>query len=168
MIIWFTGLSGSGKTTIAAELAVRLRMRGDNVVILDGDELRGGLSRDLDFSEHGRAEQQRRTREVAYLLSRQGVVVIVATISPYKRDRATARARAPHHFVEVYISTPLETCEGRDPKGHYRKARAGELREFTGVDAPYEVPESPDLVLDTCWKTAEACASEILRESGSL
>jgi len=163
--VWFTGLSGSGKSTIAAALAPLLSARGLSPLLLDGDDLRGGLNADLGFSPEDRAENVRRVGEVALLLARNGIVALVPVISPYREYRSRVRGRhdscgAP--FFEVYVATPLEVCESRDPKGHYARARRGELAEFTGVSAPYEAPEGADLVLETSERTPEQCAGEVL------
>ncbi|MDQ2797482.1 MAG: adenylyl-sulfate kinase, partial [Actinomycetota bacterium] len=150
MTVWLTGLSGSGKSSVAAELERRLVASGRPAYLLDGDNLRHGLSADLGFSAADRAENVRRTGEVAKLLADAGVVSIVSLVSPYTADRA--RVRASHAegglpFVEIFVDTPLAVCEQRDPKGMYAKARAGEIKNFTGIDDPYEAPESPHLRL---------------------
>ncbi|MFI9508247.1 adenylyl-sulfate kinase [Nocardia sp. NPDC052566] len=150
LTVWLTGLSGSGKSTVAVELERRLIAVGRPAFLLDGDNLRHGLNADLGFSAEDRVENVRRVGEVAKLFAEAGVVSVVSLISPYTADRA--RARAAHEqaglpFLEIFVDTPLEVCEARDPKGMYAKARAGEIRGFTGIDAPYEAPEHPDLVL---------------------
>ena len=148
--VWFTGLSGSGKSTIASAVAVQLTARGVLSYLLDGDNLRHGLNGDLGFSPEARAENIRRVGEVARLFADSGVVALVPVISPYREGRELARAlheAAELTFLEVFVDTPLAVCEARDPKGLYAKARAGELTGFTGVDDPYEPPETPDLVL---------------------
>jgi bifunctional enzyme CysN/CysC len=148
--IWLTGLSGAGKTTIGALVERQLHALGKHTFMLDGDNLRHGLNRDLGFSEADRAENVRRIAEVARLMADAGLVVIVAAISPFRSDRDAARAiLGPDIFTEVFVSAPLEICERRDPKGLYRKARSGEITSFTGVSAPYEPPERPDLLLET-------------------
>lgn len=148
--MWLTGLSGSGKSTLAKALERRLFDAGRPCYVLDGDNLRFGLNRDLGFSPEDRCENIRRVAEVARLMNDAGLTVVTAFISPYRDDRDNARAVVGEgRFVEVYLSTSIEECERRDPKGLYRKARAGELRDFTGVNAPYEAPDSPDLTLDT-------------------
>lgn len=148
--IWFTGLSGSGKSTLAYELEQSLVRSGRVCYVLDGDNVRHGLNRDLGFSPQDRTENIRRIAEVAALFNDAGVIVISAFISPYLADREQARKIiGADNFVEVYLETPLTVCEGRDPKGLYAKARAGQLRDFTGIDAPYEAPASPDLALNT-------------------
>jgi len=150
MTVWLTGLSGSGKSTVAAELERRLVASGRPAYLLDGDNLRHGLNADLGFSAQDRAENVRRVGEVAKLLADAGVVAIVSLVSPYAAYRARVRdshASASLPFVEIFVDTPLEMCEARDPKGMYAKARAGEIRNFTGIDDPYEAPEAPHLRL---------------------
>lgn len=148
-ILWFTGLSGSGKSTIALELQQRLFAKGYHVYVLDGDNVRIGLNKDLGFSAADRAENIRRVGEVATLFAQAGVIVITSFISPYRDDRRRARAAGGDYFNTVYIKADIKTCEARDPKGLYKKAIAGEIAEFTGISAPYEEPESPDIVIDT-------------------
>lgn len=148
-VLWFTGLSGSGKTTLAFELEQRLFARGFQVYVLDGDNIRHGLSSDLGFSPQDRAENIRRIGEVAALFAEAGNIVISAFISPYREDRQLARAAAGGGFHEVYLSADLSACKERDPKGLYEKALRGEIADFTGVSAPYEAPEAPDLEIDT-------------------
>src|SRR5262245_5462838 len=149
-VLWFTGLPGSGKSTLAMALERRLFDREWQVYTLDGDNVRRGLSADLGFSPHDREENIRRVGEVAALFADAGAICIVAFISPYRADRRRARAAAgERRFFEVYVKSALATCERRDPKGHYRRARAGEIKDFTGVDAPYEAPQKPSIVIDT-------------------
>src|SRR4051794_17817166 len=146
--VWFTGLPSSGKSTVAAAVEARLLAEGRAAYVLDGDNLRHGLNGDLGFSEEARAENVRRTAEVAALMADAGVVSLVSLVSPTRVDRAAARAiheRTGLRFLEVWVSTPLEECERRDTKGLYARARAGEIPDFTGVGQPYEEPESPDL-----------------------
>lgn len=146
--LWFTGLSGAGKSTIAAIVDRRLTASGRHSYILDGDNLRFGLCKDLGFTPEARAENIRRIGEVARLFVDAGLIVLCAAISPYRRDRAQARALVGDgRFVEIFVDTELAECERRDPKGLYRKARAGEITGFSGIDAPYERPESPELRL---------------------
>ena len=148
--VWLTGLSGSGKSTVAVELERRLVIAGRPAYILDGDNLRHGLNADLGFSDEDRAENVRRVGEVARLLADAGVVALVPVISPFRAGRDAVRSKHEETgvpFVEVFVDTPLEVCEQRDPKGLYEKARAGELRGFTGIDSPYEPPMSPEVVL---------------------
>ena len=148
--VWLTGLSGAGKTSIALALAQALKAQGRPVAVLDGDQLRHGLNRDLGFTPEDRHENIRRTAEVARLMNAAGLTVIAAFISPYRADRAMAAdIIGAAHFIEVHVSTPLAECEARDPKGLYAKARAGQIAQFTGVSAPYEAPLSPALSLDT-------------------
>ncbi len=163
--VWLTGLSGSGKSTIAHLLEDRLVSAGRAAYVLDGDNVRHGLNGDLGFSPSDRSENIRRIGEVARLMADAGLVAIVPVISPYRADRL--RARQAHDlagipFFEVWVSTPLEVCEQRDPKGMYAKARAGEITSFTGIDAPYEAPENPDLTLDTGGLDVGWCVDEIL------
>ncbi len=149
-VVWFTGLSGSGKSTIANALEQALVQRGHHSYLLDGDNIRHGLNKDLDFSEGGRNENIRRIGEVSALFVDAGLIVITAFISPFRADRNKIRERiGDAQFIEVYLSTSLEECERRDPKGLYVKARAGEIREFTGIDSPYEPPIAPQLTIDT-------------------
>lgn len=149
--VWLTGLSGSGKSTIAGAVAIRLLEQGRGSYVLDADNLRLGLNQDLDFSEAGRHENVRRVGEVAKLMADAGLVVIVPIISPHRSARAQVRAvheAAGLPFFEIHVAATLETCETRDPKGLYRRARAGEFAGMTGIDSPYEEPESPDLRID--------------------
>jgi len=148
-VIWLTGLPGSGKSTLAFELERRLFEAGRQVYVLDGDNLRHGLNADLEFSPEDRAENIRRVGEVAALYAGAGMITVTAFISPYRVDRQGARKAAKGHFHEIYLSASLEACEDRDPKGHYKQAREGKIQNFTGVSAPYEEPESPELVIDT-------------------
>ena len=161
--IWFTGLSGAGKSTIANLLEKRLFAAGRHTYVLDGDNIRHGLNRDLGFSEADRVENIRRVTEVSKLLVDAGIVVIVSFISPYRAEREIARSRfEPQEFLEIFVDTPLEECERRDPKGLYAKARRGELVNFTGIDSKYEVPEAPDVRLETVVLSAEECVDRIL------
>ena len=162
-VIWLTGLSGAGKSTLANALEQRLWQRGYHSYLLDGDNVRHGLSQDLGFSQAERVEHIRRVGEVAALFVDAGLIVITAFISPFRADRALARALAPEgEFIEVYVRAGLETCERRDPKGLYARARAGVIREFTGIDSPYEAPERPELVLDTEHDAIEANVERLL------
>jgi adenylylsulfate kinase len=152
MVLWFTGLSGSGKSTLAHRVEEVLFNKGWYTYILDGDNVRHGLNGDLGFSENDRRENIRRIGEVAKLFVDGGVVVLAAFISPYREDRDRVRALFEEgEFVEIYVECDLKTCERRDPKGLYRKARAGELPDFTGIDSPYEEPLNPELVVGTGW-----------------
>lgn len=148
-VLWFTGLSGSGKTTLALELEQRLFAKGFQVYVLDGDNVRHGLSSDLGFSPEDRAENIRRIGEVAALFAEAGTIVISAFISPYRVDRQMARNAAGDGFHEVYLSADLEACEARDPKGLYKKAHRGEIPDFTGISAPYETPQNAQMTIDT-------------------
>jgi adenylyl-sulfate kinase len=162
--IWLTGLPGSGKSTIANALEQRMHAAGRHTMLIDGDQLRGGLNRDLGFSDADRAESVRRAAEVARLMVEAGLVVVVALISPFRADRAAARARfAAGAFMEVFVDAPLAVCEHRDPKGLYRRARSGQLSAFTGIDSPYEVPLAPDLRLATAEQGVDACVDAVLR-----
>jgi len=148
-ILWFTGLSGSGKSTLATELQQRLFAKGYQVYVLDGDNIRSGLNKDLGFSAADRGENIRRVGEVATLFAQAGVIVITSFISPYRKDRKRARAAGGEYFNMVYVKADLKTCEARDPKGLYKKAITGEIAEFTGISAPYEEPDDPEIVVDT-------------------
>ena len=148
-VLWFSGLSGSGKSTLATELQAQLFQKGYHVYVLDGDNVRGGLNRDLGFAPEDRSENIRRVGEVAALFANAGMIVITAFISPYKADRDLARTAAPNEYHCVYVKADVKTCERRDPKGLYKKARSGEIKQFTGISAPYEEPENADLVVDT-------------------
>ncbi len=160
-VLWFTGLSGAGKSTLALALEARLFAKGYHVYVLDGDNVRGGLNANLGFSPEDRAENIRRVSEVAGLFADAGFVVISSFISPYRADRERARQAAGGSFHEVYIEAPLALCEQRDPKGLYRRARTGEIPEFTGISSPYEPPEAPELVLRTDLLDVEECLSEL-------
>ena len=167
--IWLTGLSGSGKSSIAKELERRLYDAGRQVCVLDGDNLRFGLNRDLSFSKADRSENIRRAAEVARLFNDAGTIVLVPVISPFKEDRENARRIiGEERFCEVHVSAPLEVCEARDGKGLYRRARAGEIEEFTGISSPYEAPESPFVSLDTVVWTVDECVDDLLRRIGPL
>jgi bifunctional enzyme CysN/CysC len=161
-VLWFTGLSGAGKTTLALELEQALFVKGWQAYVLDGDNVRHGLSSDLAFSPADRTENIRRIGEVAGLFADAGFLVLTAFISPYRADRDMARNAATDAFHEVYIEADVETCEERDPKGLYVKARRGEIPEFTGISAPYEVPEQPELVIDTAALEVPQCLENLL------
>ncbi|HWP95055.1 MAG TPA: sulfate adenylyltransferase subunit CysN [Gammaproteobacteria bacterium] len=163
-VIWFTGLSGSGKSTIANALEQALFRRGYHSYLLDGDNIRHGLNKDLDFSDAGRIENIRRIGEVARLFVDAGLIVITAFISPFRSDRQLVRELVESgEFIEVFVDTPLEVCEQRDTKGLYRRARAGEIRNFTGIDSPYEPPEAPEIVLDTVKLSVDECVASLMR-----
>ena len=162
-VIWLTGLSGSGKSTIANELDHQLFKRGVNSYVLDGDNVRHGLNKDLGFSPEDRVENIRRIGEVAKLMAGAGFVVITAFISPYRADRELVRELLePDEFIEVFVDCPLEVCEERDTKGLYKKARAGEIPEFTGISAPYETPENGELTIDANAGTPTECAERLV------
>jgi bifunctional enzyme CysN/CysC len=162
-VLWLTGLSGSGKSTIANIVERQLHARGARTYLLDGDNVRHGLSKDLGFTDADRVENIRRIGEVARLMVDAGLIVLTAFISPFRSERHLARSMVDAgEFIEVYVDTPLEVVERRDPKGLYRKARGGELSNFTGIDSPYEVPESPELHIDTTQVTPEAAADRIV------
>jgi adenylylsulfate kinase len=149
-IIWFTGLSGSGKSTLANAVEIQLFQKGIRTFVLDGDNIRSGLNKDIDFSETGRKENIRRIGEVSKLFLDAGIVILTAFISPFREDRNSVRKQVDDgEFIEVFADCPLEICEERDIKGLYKKARAGEIPEFTGITSPFEAPENPELVIPT-------------------
>ena len=163
-VIWLTGLSGSGKSTIASQLEERLVQDRHLAYVLDGDNVRHGLNKDLGFSAEDRDENIRRIGEVAAMFARAGVMTITAFISPYLEGRQNARrATEPFPFIEVFLNAPLETCEQRDPKGLYQKARQGLIKNFTGIDAPYEHPDHPEIILDTDKLSVRDCVEQIER-----
>ena len=163
-MLWLTGLSGSGKSTIANALSQSLFRRGVQEYVLDGDNIRHGLNKDLGFSAADRTENIRRIGEVAKLFVDSGTIVITAFISPFRADRERVRTLFEEgEFIEVYVKCPLEECERRDPKGLYKKARAGEIKNFTGIDSPYEPPEQPEIVLDTGRHSVGECVEQIIR-----
>lgn len=162
-VIWLTGLSGAGKSAIANAVDLRLWQRGQRSYVLDGDNMRHGLCADLGFSEAERSENIRRVGEVAKLFVDAGQFVVVALISPMTTDRERVRQLLhPHRFIEVFVDTPLSLCEQRDPKGLYRKARAGEIPQFTGIDAPYQAPAHPDIHLQTADTHVADCANVVV------
>lgn len=164
-VVWFTGLSGAGKTTLARVLRSRLERQGLNVYLLDGDVLRTGLNSDLGFSPADRSENIRRAAEVARLLAEEGYCVLATFISPYRADRQKARQIVgPHRFKEVYISCPLGICESRDVKGLYQKARAGLIPDFTGIHSPYEAPDQPEVVIATDQLSVEEAIDKLQQE----
>ncbi len=144
-VLWFSGLSGSGKSTIANQLEQILNQQGVRTYILDGDNIRHGLNQDLGFSDQDRVENLRRVSEVASLMCDAGIVVLTAFISPFKMERERVKKHLGEDYIEVFVDTPLSVCEARDPKGLYKKARAGELTSFTGIDSPFEAPTDPDI-----------------------
>jgi adenylylsulfate kinase len=162
-VIWFTGLSGSGKSTLALAVESTLHQRGHLTSVLDGDNIRHGLNKNLGFSPEDREENIRRIGEVAKLFADTGIIAMTAFISPYCADRDNARALLDEgRFMEVLVDCPLEVCEERDPKGLYKKARAGEIREFTGISAPYEAPINPELVVNTGNQTLAECTKSVV------
>ena len=162
-VIWFTGLSGSGKSTVANQVAAHLHQSGRITYVLDGDNIRHGLNKNLGFSPEDRQENIRRIGEVAKLFADAGLITTTAFISPYRQDRDAVRdIMLPDRFIEVFVDCPLEICENRDPKGLYKKARAGELKGFTGIDAPYEAPQSPELVVNTNELDVAGCTEQVI------
>jgi adenylylsulfate kinase len=162
-VIWFTGLSGSGKSTVANELANKLYQNGICNYVLDGDNIRHGLNKDLGFSDEDRKENIRRIGEVSKLFVDSGQVVLTAFISPFKADRELVRNLLEEdEFVEVFVKCPIAECENRDPKGLYQKARNGLIKDFTGIDSPYEEPENPELVLETDRFSIEECVDQLI------
>lgn len=162
-VLWFTGLSGSGKSTVANTVDHLLHEMGKHTYVLDGDNIRHGLNKNLGFSAEDRAENIRRIGEVAKLFADAGLITLTAFISPYRADRDAVRALLPEgDFIEILCDASLETCEARDPKGLYKKARAGEIKGFTGIDDPYEAPETPELVLDSNSKGIDELAREVV------
>jgi bifunctional enzyme CysN/CysC len=167
-VVWFTGLSGAGKSTIANLVEKRLHAIGKHTIMLDGDNVRHGLNRDLGFTDTDRVENIRRVAEVARLMTDAGIIVLVSFISPFRSERQLARDRmAEGEFLEVYVNTPIEVAEQRDPKGLYKKARAGQIAHFTGIDSPYEPPDDAEIVIDGAGLSAEAAAEAIVAELAS-
>ncbi len=163
VVLWFTGLSGSGKSTLAHALEEKLFQKGCRTFVLDGDNIRHGLNSNLDFSEKSRTENIRRVSEVSKLMMESGLIVMTAFISPFNKDRNEARKLiSSDDFIEIYCKASLETCEARDVKGLYKRARAGEIKNYTGIDSPYEKPENPELVIDTDQQSLEESMSNIL------
>lgn len=170
--LWFTGLSGSGKSTVALEVEKKLHFLGCHTYVLDGDNVRHGLNSDLGFTAEDRQENIRRLAEVVKLFADAGVIVLSAFISPYRADRERARNLLPEgDFFEIYCRCGIATCEERDPKGLYKKARAGEIADFTGISAPYEEPDMPEIIIDTDGHPVDICADQIiarLKQAGVL
>jgi adenylylsulfate kinase len=163
-VLWFTGLSGSGKSTVANAVATELYKRNTSNYVLDGDNIRHGLNNDLGFSEEDRKENIRRIGEVAKLFVDSGAIVLTAFISPFREDRNTVRhLLEKEEFVEVYVDCSLKECENRDPKGLYKKARSGEIKEFTGIDSPYEQPVNPEITINTETSNLQECVTSILK-----
>ena len=164
-LLWFTGLSGSGKSTIAGELERQLFARGQMSYLLDGDNVRLGLNKDLGFGDAARMENIRRVGEVGKLMVDAGLIVLAAFISPFRADRDLVRALLPAgEFIEIFVNTPLEVCEQRDPKGLYVKARAGQIKQFTGIDSPYEAPENPEITIQSGQMTVAQAVDQIIAE----
>lgn len=162
-LLWFTGLSGSGKSTIANAVEQELYNRGIKTYLLDGDNIRHGLNKDLGFTETDRIENIRRIGEVAKLFVDSGLIVLTAFISPFKSDRQIARSLVQYdEFIEVFVNTPLEVCENRDPKGLYKKARKGAIKNFTGIDSPYEIPENEEIEINTDTLSINECCNKII------
>jgi len=162
-VIWLTGLPAAGKSTIAVELQSKLFARGNHVFILDGDNVRHGLNKNLGFTKEDRSENIRRVSEVAKLFTEAGFIAITSFISPYTKDRDNVRKLLPEgDFIEVYVKATLSECEARDPKGLYKKARNGEIQEFTGISAPYEEPQHPEIIVDTVIETKEESVQKII------
>ncbi len=162
-ILWFTGLSGSGKSTIAGAVEQKLFEQGHHTYLLDGDNVRHGLNKDLAFSDSDRIENIRRIGELSKLMIDAGLLVMTAFISPFKVDRRSVRGLVQdHEFIEVYMNTPIDECERRDPKGLYKKARKGEIKNFTGVDSAYEIPEAPEVLINTVSLSIEECADQVI------
>jgi len=169
MCLWMTGLSGAGKSTLANALEQKLNSMGKHTYILDGDNLRHGLNSDLGFTEADRNENVRRAAQVAQLIVDAGLIVIVGLISPFKQERDWARGLfKDNQFKEIYISTSLQDCEERDVKGLYEKARRGEVKDFTGIDSPYEPPENSEVIIDTHNKSVDECIQHILHEANLI
>lgn len=163
VIIWFTGLSGAGKSTLAHAVEERLHQMSCRTFVFDGDNVRHGLCGDLDFSEEDRRENIRRIGEMAKLFVEAGVVALTAFISPFRADRLKVRnLTVPGDFIEIYCRCPIEVCEQRDVKGMYRRARAGEIRDFTGISSPYEEPENPELAIDTGSMPLNQCVDQVI------
>lgn len=161
-VLWFTGLSGSGKSTLANAVELELHNRGCHTYILDGDNVRHGLNKNLTFSDEDRMENIRRIGEVARLFSDAGILTLTAFISPFRSDRAVVRELLGDRFVEVHVKASVEVCESRDPKGLYQKARAGEIKDFTGISSPYEAPESPEIAVDTGELSIEESVAQVI------
>lgn len=162
-VLWFTGLSGSGKSTLAHAIEEQLHQNGLNTFVMDGDNVRHGLCSDLGFSDIDRKENIRRIGETAKLLLEAGVITLTAFISPFQAERAIARSLMPHgDFIEIHCFCPLTVCEQRDVKGLYKKARLGEIKDFTGISSPYEEPENPDLKIDTSQLTLEQSVQQVI------
>ncbi|MBK8848483.1 MAG: adenylyl-sulfate kinase [Bacteroidetes bacterium] len=162
-VLWFTGLSGSGKSSLADALESRLHTNGYKTYLLDGDNIRFGLNKNLDFSDEGRKENIRRIGEVSKLFTDAGLIVLTAFVSPFKDDRQMVRELLPPgDFIEIFVNTPIEICEQRDVKGLYKKARAGEIKDFTGISSPYEAPENAEVEIKTHNRSIDSCVDELM------
>ena len=162
-VIWFTGLSGAGKSTLAHAVELELHQQGCRTFVLDGDNVRHGLSSNLGFSEDDRKENIRRIAEAAKLMLEAGVIAMTAFISPFRQDRDLARQLMPEDFIEIYCKASLDVCEQRDVKGLYKRARAGEIKNYTGIDSPYEEPEAPELTVETGTDNLDDCVAQVMR-----
>lgn len=162
ILLWFTGLSGSGKSTVASALEQKLHSLGKITYALDGDNVRHGLNSDLGFSDKDRVENIRRIGEVSKLFVDAGIITIATFVSPFREDRQKVRELLGEDFIEIFIDCPLEVCESRDPKGIYKKARAGEIKHFTGIDSPYEEPINPEITVSTHLNTLEECVDKLM------
>lgn len=164
-VLWFTGLSGSGKSTLADALEVKLHNEGFKTYLLDGDNIRFGLNKNVDFSDEGRKENIRRIGEVAKLMTDAGLIVLTAFVSPFQSDRNLVRNLLPEgSFIEIFVDCPLEVCEQRDVKGLYKKARAGEIKDFTGISSPYEAPENPEFIISTHQNPLDECVEMLYKK----
>jgi adenylylsulfate kinase len=163
-VLWFTGLSGSGKSTVCHVVEERLHQQGCSTFVMDGDNVRHGLCGDLDFSDEDRKENIRRIGELSKLFIEAGTIVLAAFISPYRNERKKVRGLMPHgDFIEIHVDCPIEVCESRDIKGLYKRARAGEVKEFTGISSPYEPPEKPELAINTDQQTLEESVESVIQ-----
>ena len=162
ILVWFTGLSGSGKSTLAVALEKELHQQGHMTIILDGDNIRHGINSNLGFSPHDRLENIRRIAEIAKLFVNNGIIVLAAFISPTEQMRSIPRHLLGDDYIEIFVDTPLEVCEQRDVKGLYEKARRGEVKEFTGISAPFEIPECPAMVINTSQESIKKCTENIM------
>jgi adenylylsulfate kinase len=163
VVLWFTGLSGAGKSTLAHAVEEELHQRACRTFVFDGDNVRHGLCADLGFSAEARVENIRRVGEMAKLFLEAGVIALTAFISPFRSDRERVRSLVPHgEFLEIYCRCPLEVCEQRDVKGLYKRARAGEIKDFTGISSPYEEPDDPELVVDTGGRSLDDCVAQVM------
>lgn len=164
-ILWFTGLSGAGKSTLAHAVEEKLHQQGCRTFVLDGDNVRHGLCGDLGFTNEDRIENIRRVGEIAKLFMEAGVIVLTAFISPFREDRQRVRGMVEHgDFIEIYCDSPLEVCESRDVKGHYKKARSGKIKDFTGISSPYEEPQNAELMVNTGTVNLDICVANVLGE----